>query len=212
MAKQVIDVEDLLRWAYQAQQVHRASVATAEGCLAVAARGIPTGEPCGDSGAARLVYGSPVHIDADTIHAAVMRPASMGGLHSVARGLVIHHAAGGGRPDWMPGARPLLVPMMNGRGQPSAIYDGNGRRVGHRVMQAVAVLDTATACEVIHRGMPHEQITFTRAAYTAWHAALVWLAAELRRVGLEDSIAQDPRAPGAPWSTVRGALDFAKTA
>lgn len=212
MAKQAVDIEDLLRWAYQRQQVDRAGVSSAEGCLSVMARGIPNGLGGGGRGPAALVYGAPVHADADAVHAVVTRPFHLGGLMAQVRDLVIYHARTGSRPDWMDGARPVLVPLLNGTGAPKALLDGNGKRVGCRIIEGVALRDAHTGLEVIERGTPHSKIAFERSRYAAWRAALVWIAAELRRARLDESEPLDPRAPAEPWNECRRMLDMAETA
>ncbi|MFN3077187.1 MAG: hypothetical protein ABT940_09965 [Alphaproteobacteria bacterium] len=188
MVKQVLDIEALLHWTYQKQKAHKMGVglnvgervasglewqrASACGCVAME-RQAALGVSIGGSGFRVSV----VHPDAEAVHAVVSR------LPASERSLVIEHALAGTRPDWMPGAKPILRPMRNGRGGVMMIYDRSKNAVGCRVEFVLGP----------------ETIAYHRAQYAAWWSALRGLVMSVR---LASRYPTGPEAQREPWNTV----------
>ncbi len=210
-----IDIEALLVWTYRDQQADRAcrqdwSLGYARDCLArYADRG-----GHGDGVLAAVGLGEAVHPDAEAVHAAVLR------LSGEERALVIGHARVAARPDWLPGARLVWVPVPRRRGRSvkvtdaagavqswtttagtaAAIYDANRNVIGHWVRPAVELAGGA-----VMEGWGLREVADRRRGYAVWHGALVVLAAGLRgRVGRRVS---GPAAAAEPWDA--GATTFA---
>jgi len=186
-----IDIERLLVWTYQDQAAdavarrggmyilagHRDSVA------AVAARGalgcrIQGGGPFGYSA-------NDLHPDAETVHDTVK------GLPADRIGLVISHAKGGTRPDWMPDARPKAVPVLRGNGKPRVEY-GPDKRPSY--------------CPVRFEPDPGH-VAFLRGVWRTWWDALAVLAGKLD--GELGRKVLGPPFPREPWM-VENSIDAAE--
>jgi len=178
MAKQRLDIEELLIWAYRDQVVDEA-----KGTLAGPRRSRMGFGMVGD-GAGGM---DDPHPDAFTVHAAVRR-LSMGQA-----GLVIACAKVAAAPDWYPGARLVMAAVVNQAGHPAGVYDDRRNKIGHRVRAALE-LETG---EVIY-GDGEAVMAAGRVEYLAWHEALAAVAAHLRG-RLEDFEAYGPTSPRAPW-------------
>jgi hypothetical protein len=126
--RKVVGVEALLHWTYQAQAADAVTrrvvaglgpVGYRSGLVAVERNGL-LGVRIDCAGAGNVVSGE-LHPDAERVHDAVCS------LGAEQIGLVISHAKGGTRPDWMPGARPRPLPVLRGNGKPIIEYDNNRR-------------------------------------------------------------------------------------
>lgn len=190
-AKRDMDIEALLYWAYHDQLV---DLIVKGAGMAARARGY--GEACSfihdyvDAGA---IAAQEVHPDAEAVHGAVR--ALWPKDRKIAReayGLVVHHARTGGRPDWMPGARPRLRWVDQGNGKPTVIRDRNGRPV---------------YCPLEYL-LTEENIAFARSRYAVWWYSLETLAGALARPGvLRDHRPTGFKAPFEPWSASGAGAD-----
>lgn len=170
MARESIDVEALLWWAYQRQQVDRmeaaASAVTSHrqrsgaGFFSVYRNGLLGCTP--DS--SRAFGGSlAVHADAEEIHGTVTA------LPKELRRLVLQHAKAGTRPDWREGARATWVPRLGWRERKGerwgkCEYDDQRREW----FCPLVVLNTA------------DELAAVRTIYTAWHGAVAEIAGHYR--------------------------------
>lgn len=177
-----MDMEDLLVWTYQDQFAHTVTVTDD---LRLVGAGYGNGmrgfEVLADLGC--LVDGKPgvanVAGDAEAIHAAVLA------LDDVACGLVVMHAVAGTRPDWMPGAVPLPVPVRRANGKPELVYHDLAR-------------SKPAYCRPRYKPAA-EVIELARESYTAWWQGVAGLAVALGLRGLEDHEISGFAAPGTPW-------------
>ena len=210
MALDRISIEHLLIWAYQDQRVdklfgqgvgmfpaerladgHHIFGVSGDGCALIERRKMLG---CVIDGGAGLASGGTCHPDAEAAHEAVMTLPSR-----IARAVVIECAKTGQHPDWMPGARPYMEPVLapNGRrkGQPVRILDKNNHWIG---------------CQITI-GLAQETIDTARAYYDTWRQALVELMAALNDRLVSHSLI-GLKSPYRPWltSTDQSALDIAK--
>ena len=123
-----------------------------------------------------------IHADAEAVHEEVLALESR-----IERAAVIESAKTGERPDWMPGARAYMAPVLVAAGklagEPARLYDKNRNWIGCRVTV----------------GLSREAIDTRRALYKAWHCALVKLAGRLDGRRLLKHQMVGPRAPARPW-------------
>jgi hypothetical protein len=159
-----ITMWELLVWTYQRQKVHKSggrdwSLGYGGGtgaALARLARGLPR---------APIAMAAPLpHEDALTVHDYVMR------LTAIERQLIIVSAELGTPPEWSPKIPPVkVVPVLRGNGKPKMLYPP--RR------------NEPIACLIGYEGvMPRQAEALrerSRAAYRAWHSALLILAEAL---------------------------------
>lgn len=196
MAVDRVNIERFLIWAYQDQRVDKlfgqgvgmfpaerladgyaVFSVSGDGCALIERRKMLG---CVIDGGAGLASGK-CHPDAEAAHEAVMALPSR-----IARAVVIECAKTGQHPDWMPGAKPymepVLVPHGRRKGQPVRIYDDNRNWI---------------ACQITI-GLAQETIDTARAYYDTWWGALSDLVKLLdgRLVG-HALIA--PKSPYQPW-------------
>ncbi len=157
-----MDIERLLIWVYQDQQadwiVGRGGLYIATGgydsTIAVASRAA-LGCRIQGGGYARLT----IHPDAETVHDHVKD------LPSALIGMVIRHAKGGTRPDWMPDAQPRPIPIFRKKDRPQMVYwDVKKNKPAY--------------CVLAYDPEP-KHIAFMRGVWLAWWDALDRLAADL---------------------------------
>lgn len=181
----VADIEAVLIWAYRYQQAD------------LAARGSWV-RPAKVSSLALLQIeaegGGPVapvcHPDADWVHAAVLR------LSRLQSALVIHHGKMGTRPDWFPGARPVMAALLDGNGNPRRLYDASRHVIGHRVAPGVELGDGAVMV-----GWDMSVVDGQRDQYLVWRSALVSLCDALADTPIDHHQVLAPVAPARPWET-----------
>ncbi len=102
-------------------------------------------------------------------------------LDGMIAGFVMSHAIAGTTPDWMPGARPLMGPVINPKnGRPLKIWDNKGNDKGTHVEPKLTV----------------DNIKAARRIYHGWWLTLERLAETLTRSGLEVA---GPAAEYEPW-------------
>jgi len=170
-----VDVEELLRWTYQVQRAHvtdRGGVARTgwgPSMLGQAIERAQLGVAIDGGG-----YAPPVtHPDADQVHWLVQRLCDR-----TERGLVIEHAAAGGRPD-----------------------DGTGIQL--RAVQDYVEYDrsrNAVVCWIRWSGTEAER-DFARAVYATWWDAVDRIGADIRRkLRLRDHRVTGFAAPMEPWN------------
>jgi hypothetical protein len=177
--KTAIDVEKLLIWAYQMQRVDE--VVSHAAALSTQRRSVKAQSWEGGGGGGGS---TDVHPDALTAHNAVI--ACTHGQPQ-ARGLVIVNARTGSRPDWMPGAKPRLGPVLNGKGQPETILDPVQRR--------------PIACIVRHY-LALESIELARVSYLLWAETLCAIAVYLDDTdGLIEHRLKVVDLPAKPWES-----------
>lgn len=193
-----MDIEQVLIWAHQVERVHKARVraGVGGGCdsvVRVEARAMGGGT---GSGASWMAQGC--HPDAEAVHNA------LGRLSLVQRQLVEEHAIAGSRPDWLPGARVVLRPVVNGKGKPAMICDDHKHAVACQVVPAVLIGSVER-----WRGRGVEGIVqFHRDLYRAWWTALADLAETLELDAIEVA---GFAAPAEPWLSESGmAIDKAQ--
>ena len=196
MTRREMDIEAMLIWAYRDQ---RADLLFGRGVwlfdVERRAAGLPVQSISGDGSAViergallgcRIDGGGPaamqrIHTDAEAVHEEVLALGSR-----IERAAVVESAKTGERPDWMPGARaymePVLVASGKRAGEPVRLYDKNRGWIGCRVTV----------------GLSQELIDTRRAFYESWHGALVKLAGRLDGRLLKHQVA-GPRAPARPW-------------
>ncbi|EME71401.1 hypothetical protein H261_03293 [Paramagnetospirillum caucaseum] len=180
MTRTLIDIEDLLVWAYKHQAVDEARGHVAGPGVALMRWDVAV-DPCAAV--------DDVHPDAWTVHAHVRM------LSRVQAGLVIASAKTATRPDWMPGAKVVMAQVLNGRGGPAKLYDDNRNVVGHRVRVALELADGAVLV-----GLGAAELEQARAMYSAWRAALVSLADALSKPALMEGYdVVFPCALSEPW-------------
>lgn len=137
------------------------------------------------------------HEDAEVVASVVERLApEHGGMGMALR--IAELARAGMAPDWMPDARPRLVPA-------------NWRGTKHGQFAATEV---AEVVEHVHRGRrlrrevrycpcswspTADQISAARRDYLAWWSALLWLRQDLKLIGLRDHVVTDVMPRLAPW-------------
>lgn len=217
--KERIDIEELLRWAYQRQKIDRVMrepggrgpggwVAAAEGLVKLGTR-IDNSTPAG-------MFAAKVPEDAEIIHDAVLALDCMfiddeGGVWTRERldqagaslvrdkakrfwmeiagsrapltpcylgALLIIHAKAGSRPEWCEG-------WQAGGARDAGAADRGDRDARGRLRKG-------------GREFTAEDVAFYRAEYACWHAALVFLAAQLGDC-LRDFEPLPPAAAGSPW-------------
>jgi hypothetical protein len=234
--KETIDIEDLLVWAYRNQAVEQAIAGIGRACGMVAPRSRSMSDVivgymqlgCRVDGSAGFVadLGAKVHVDALTLHDAVLALPTMW--------------------IWWTGADTALVATMDEitmcdcaiRRDPAfgdMLYDrfgkGRGRPV-QRIEPAIEIIKHAraggrpdaheswrrgpgrfsgprTGAE-ISQGMVYRigegDVMHARAIYAAWHRALGILA-ERCADAMEDHVVTGPRLCGAPWLKTRRVLE-----
>ena len=199
MTRREMDIEAMLIWAYRDQRVDLL-FGRCVGLFNVERRaaGLPVQSISGDGCAVierdallgcRIDGGGPsalcIHPDAEAVHEEVRALKSR-----IERAAVIESAKTGERPDWMPGARaymePVLVAAGKRAGEPVRIYDKDRNWIGCRVTV----------------GLAEEVIDARRAFYEAWRGALVKLAGRLAGRLLKHQVV-GPRAPARPWGYFR---------
>lgn len=193
--KRDIDIEDFMIWVYQHQkadavidhghglnQLEREAAGlevyrnSADGCYTVAQTAIL---------GTRVDYFGPscalVHPDAELAHDMVK---SMRGIEYA---LILECAKHGNRPDWMPGAVPMLRPKRRANGKMVMICDKNRNVIGCELDN---ILDIAS-------------IEFARKMYMTWWNALAHLADALEYHAdmLKSFRVTRPAAPFAPWKS-----------
>lgn len=179
--RQPIDIEALLVWTFARQRAHRVvarSMATLRDTLAGrTVDSIIRVQRLAEVGT-RVDGGGPpadhLHPDAETVATLATDE------------LVIRCAETYTRPDWLPGAVPRAVPVLDARGRPLREYEpwDHNRNYGW--------------CRVVWP-VTAQQIDAARARYTHWHAELVRLA---RHRGVQRLLAwrvTGPQIPAAPW-------------
>lgn len=191
-------IDRLLVWTYRHQ---RADIVIAQGAglqrIEAAMDGVALGavSACGCAALARTAAlgcqvaggGGPaghLHIDAERVHAAVMR------LDRPVALLVIRHARQGDAPDWVP--RPRLKPVWDGRGRPRLAYDVKDRARNYGWCLVEPTFSQA-------------RIDAARLEYRLWHAALRALHVVLCGRVLADYRALPPEAADAPWKNEKTA-------
>ena len=229
--KETIDIEDLLRWAYQRQKIDRVSQANASKRLG------PARLKAG--GASAMIYGCPIDnpasamqfsatapVDAEIIHEAVLRLDQMfidieGGIWTRERierigGAVVQDKA---KRFWLDiaGERsPLECAWL---GALVIVHAKNGARpewcegwrdAGAAVAGDRAPRDQRGRARKGQREFTGEDVAFYRAEYQCWHAALGLLAAELAGI-LREFEPLGPAAPREPWRVERKGQGFLPT-
>lgn len=179
--KQPIDIEDLLVWTYQRQKADIVSrrqstvfLPSSSSNVAMLARHALLGTRI-DHGGSWVHDKNELHPDADLTHEAVMR------LPIEARGLVMSHAKGGTRPDWVEDDQPRFLPKMNSRGRPKVERDSGGR---------------AIFCPVYLYPDP-DYVTFCRSVYGEWWRGIQMLISDLG--DLSDFTVTGSEAVEFPW-------------
>lgn len=191
---EVIDIEDLLVWAYQLQKVdvmearsNRDYFASGESKCGVAAaqRRECLGVQIDGGGFGRF----DAHVDAVSVHRMVEGVCSDLGM----RALVMECGRGGTRPPWLPGARTLMVPVLatsgRNKGQPKKLY--KEMHQGGRVQRRCIGHEVRTI-------NPLPMIEAVRGVYAAWWGALEEIAGRLGGT-LTRYQAISPSALQAPW-------------
>lgn len=191
-----IDIEALLVWAYARQAVQvidergdgppwLGGLRSGDGCARLAWYGALGARP--DGGQYKGLF-SPTPDDAEIIHGVVLT------LDKPARALVINHAKARSVPAWdLTAARVAAsVPSdrwdgLNGRPKPKVVYTDAKRRWGY--------------CPITIQWLVSPiEVKRARAAYRAWHAALVHIRASLvasNRLGRFRPTG--PSRPPQPW-------------
>lgn len=197
-ARETIDVEALVEWAYGRQQVDRvlgaikarmkpgqpvSSTSVLVGMLELGCRVDSSGQ--GGAFAALSDGRAGVADDAITVHQAVCA------LPADTFGLVTMHGRRGTRPDWNPEGYGRMVAKRNRRGEMARLW-ADARNCRGWI-----------GCELELVGTPPALVDFNRAEYRRWHAGLVSLAAKLKGT-LEAHDVTGPRAPALPWAATRG--------
>ena len=163
-AKTVIDIERLLIWTYQDQAADVVSrrIAGAIGPgqpvsnMAVLERQNMLGVRVDCS---RAVGSSrDLHPDAEAVHEEVLQ------LPPTEVGLVISHAKGGTRPDWVPDTKLRAVPVLRSNGKPK--------------MELAPRRNVPVLCLIRYVPDPHH-VEFQREVYRTWWDALTALVSNL---------------------------------
>jgi hypothetical protein len=139
----------------------------------------------------------PVHWDAETLAARLAcLPKPLGGVPVALA--VAHFARALSAPDWMPGARPRLVPALVIQNQHGTSVGTEIVRITEALVRGRKVRQDWRACPV--RWDPHpDQIAQARKAWAEWRAALEWLRDDLRAQDLRDHRLVDDLPPKEPW-------------
>lgn len=209
---QAVTVEQLVRWAWQAEQVgtvlgravgwmdaERAAAgitwhgASADGVATMMRQGVLG---CRVDGGGPVVAPD-VHPDAEAVFDAV------GQLGRVARGLVAQHARAGSRPDWLPGAAVEWQPVRGSDGAMRLIMDRNGRRVVGAQVEAIVTVAHPGEARRVEPGVLPETIAWRRELYLSWWDGLDALADALA-CGLRDHRVVGVGPARSPWEGLDG--------
>lgn len=187
-----IDIEALLVWTYRDQKADRAEAQNRSLGYGLDSSLRVERAACGGAGPVARI-GSGLHPDAEAVHAAVL------GLSRFQQELVIRHARVNGRPDWMPGARPVMAGVLTSRGTTARIYDANGNAIGHKVRCGVE------CGSAVYYGWTMERVADVRSFWAAWWDALADLA-EYLRIGsfLTAHSVGGPAVLARPWEATPG--------
>lgn len=198
LAAEAISVEGLVTWVYHRQRAHCAGPAGAEWAVlsspGYSADGVYAAGRLGLLGtsidrptfASRMVAASGVHADAEAVHGLISNRRDLGAA------LLVLHGKALSRPDWLPDARPRIVPVLTGRGSPKVAYD-RSRKPSYCPLE---YLD------------PVEYVEAARLEWLTWWTALADLAEELRagRHLRRFRILED-LPPAEPWQAIGQGID-----
>lgn len=189
MAKEQVDMETLVHWAYGRQKAHMSARFGAVHCGPQAfgsawlgfARLLELGTLIDDGGGAEGAGGDQCPNDALTIHGRALA------LHADAFFLVYHHGLSMTRPDWYAEGEGHEVPLLNGKGQRRPIYRDAVNRTG------------IIGYQMQWQGHRSEAVARGRADYALWHDSLSALATDLDGL-LEDFTPLAPACDDEPWA------------
>lgn len=192
MAKERVDMEDLVYWAYGRQKAHMSARLSAGNCGPQAfgsawlgfARLLELGTLIDDGGGTEGAGGDHCPNDALTIHGRALA------LHADAFFLVYHHGLSMTRPDWYAEGEGHEVPLLNGKGQRRPIYRDAVNRTG------------IIGYQMQWQGHRPEAVARGRADYEVWHESLCALAADLDGL-LGDFTPVAPACDAEPWAFER---------
>lgn len=180
-ALSTVTIERLLVWCYQDQQADTMAnrgiwmpAGGKDSSVAVMDR-LSVGCAVDCSGSVMYDAGH-LHPDADLAHAVVRT------LPGRQIGLVIMHAKGGTRPDWMPGAQPRPIMVKRHNGKPVMVYADKERR-------------NPAWCLLDYDPTP-AHLAFMRGVWTVWWDALAILVTRLEgRLTRPVTMIKDQREP-----------------
>lgn len=167
------DIEELLWWVYQRQCAH--VLPDFKPSRALAIKPGPDLSVLGTRVQGGAQMSADVHPDAEAMHEKVKK------LPDLQRGLVIHHALAGTRPDWADAEVVTVGPVLKANGKPTVVLD-----VGRRPVY----------CAVYLSDPGFELRTFARKMYETWHGALTYLQEGL---SLSSFTPKPPEAKKTPW-------------
>jgi hypothetical protein len=189
VAKQAVDIEHLLVWAFRTEQVEHAvsefrrGAVGPSGSLGCSIEQVLTlGTRVDSSGAGANFLAARCADDALTVYEAVMA------LPPEAWMLAIKHARSDTVPEWYPEGPGRYVVPLDRAGQPKRLWRDPDRRRGD--------MGPAPA-ELV--GLPPALVEDARASYRLWHVTLCELV-PLLNPELERFTATMPAAPAEPWN------------
>lgn len=214
MAKETIDIEKIVEWAYRVQHVDRYRGGVDDRPTMVSTTGsigefLRLGTRVDNSGAAARALGVRLPDDAGIIHDAVLalgdvylewRARDVVELWDHARletaGMLIRHVDGVAclLPAYEPGGKAPAAPIAVELLSPAVMVILNGRTGSQPEWHP----DWRPGTRATDGAPDRREVMHARAGYLAWHAALVSLAATLKG-RLSDFEPVAPAAPVAPW-------------
>lgn len=203
--KKVVSVQQILEWAFgrECAQIRTDPHARLEGVTALGVDMIWIMMQRKELGGVRIDRSpgrSYPHDDAEIVAAVVENlPSNLGGIGMAIR--VAELARAGITPDWMPEARPRIVPREVSENQ-------YGRKAKTEVIDVIEyksrrgkVRRDVIWCPVTVYPSP-AKIASCRRAYLEWWAALAEIRVNIGCVPLRDHVLSDVMPPAAPWNRV----------
>lgn len=184
--RQTIDIEAFMHWVMIDQRAEQMLGRCAGPSFRSGATWVDEVCTLGASISGGMHFSGDVHPDAEL---GLLTLARLRSVDPVCYTLARHHAICGSRPDWMPGARATMIPVLHDKGRqkgkPRMILDRSGHVIG---------------CEV-QVGLAQAVIDKARGIYELWHAGLGWLCTELSESDLQRYRVTGPAAPRRPWES-----------